>query len=443
MKAALAVLLSALLCVQNVYAMPAKEYIVYEDTAELQENTEEVQEDTQQTAENTDESESEAKDSQETISEETVETEGEAADTQTAGPEVSAPSAVLMEASTGEVIFEKDADTARPPASVTKIMTMLLIFDALADGKIKLEDQVTTSEFAASMGGSQVFLEPGETQTVDTMLKCISVASANDACVAMAEYICGNEEEFVKQMNERAKGLGMENTHFVNCNGLDVDGHVTTARDIALMSREMIRKYPQIHDYCMIWMENITHTTKKGTTEFGLTNTNKLVRQYEYATGLKTGSTGLAKFCVSATAKKNDIEMIAVIMAAEDSKARFKDATTLLNYGFGKCQVYKDESPEKLKDLEVKGGVEDTVPCEYADSFSYLDTSGANLSGITKRLKVKKSLDAPLKKGDKAGSLIYELDGKEIGKVDVIVSQNVKKAGFLDYLKKVVSRFRT
>lgn len=443
MKAALAVLLSALLCVQNVYAMPAKEYIVYEDTAELQENTEEVQEDTQQTAENTDESESEAKDSQETISEETLETEGEAADTQTAGPEVSAPSAVLMEASTGEVIFEKDADTARPPASVTKIMTMLLIFDALADGKIKLEDQVTTSEFAASMGGSQVFLEPGETQTVDTMLKCISVASANDACVAMAEYICGNEEEFVKQMNERAKGLGMENTHFVNCNGLDVDGHVTTARDIALMSREMITKYPQIHDYCMIWMENITHTTKKGTTEFGLTNTNKLVRQYEYATGLKTGSTGLAKFCVSATAKKNDIEMIAVIMAAEDSKARFKDATTLLNYGFGKCQVYKDESPEKLKDLEVKGGVEDTVPCEYADSFSYLDTSGANLSGITKKLKVKKSLDAPLKKGDKAGSLIYELDGKEIGKVDVIVSQNVKKAGFLDYLKKVVSRFRT
>ncbi|EGB90566.1 serine-type D-Ala-D-Ala carboxypeptidase [Clostridium sp. D5] len=423
--------------------MPAKEYIVYEDTAEFQENTEEVQEDTQQTAENIDENESEAKDSQETISEETLETEGEAADTQTAGPEVSAPSAVLMEASTGEVIFEKDADTARPPASVTKIMTMLLIFDALADGKIKLEDQVTTSEFAASMGGSQVFLEPGETQTVDTMLKCISVASANDACVAMAEYICGNEEEFVKQMNERAKGLGMENTHFVNCNGLDVDGHVTTARDIALMSREMITKYPQIHDYCMIWMENITHTTKKGTTEFGLTNTNKLVRQYEYATGLKTGSTGLAKFCVSATAKKNDIEMIAVIMAAGDSKARFKDATTLLNYGFGKCQVYKDESPEKLKDLEVKGGVEDTVHCEYADSFSYLDTSGANLSGITKKLKVKKSLDAPLKKGDKAGSLIYELDGKEIGKVDVIVSQNVKKAGFLDYLKKVVSRFRT
>lgn len=406
MKQVLALLLSALLCVQNVYAMPAKEYIVYEDTQDEQEQA---------------------------AQEEGV----------IAGVEVSAPSAILMEASTGDIIYEKDADTARPPASVTKIMTMLLIFDALADGKIKLEDQVTTSDFAASMGGSQVFLEPGETQSVDTMLKCISIASANDACVAMAEYISGNEEEFVKQMNERAKGLGMENTNFVNCNGLDTEGHVTTARDIALMSREMITKYPQIHDYCMIWMENITHTTKKGTTEFGLTNTNKLVRQYEYATGLKTGSTGLAKFCVSATAKKNDIELIAVIMAAEDSKARFKDATTLLNYGFGKCQLYKDENPDALKDIEVKGGVKETVSCEYTGTFSYLDTAGTNLSGITKKLQLKKNLKAPVKKGDIVGSLVYELEGKEIGKVDVAASENVKKAGFLDYLKRVTSRFRT
>ena len=239
---------------------------------------------------------------------------------ETEGPEVSAPSAVLMEVSTGKVICEKDADTPRPPASVTKVMTMLLIFDALDSGKIKLEDEVTVSEFAASMGGSQVYLEPGETQTVDTMLKCISIASANDACVAMAEYICGNEEEFVRQMNERAQGLGMENTHFVNCNGLDATGHETSARDIALMSRELITKYPQIHDYCTIWMENITHTTRKGASELGLTNTNKLIRQYEYATGLKTGSTGLAKFCVSATAKKGDVELIAVVMAADDSR---------------------------------------------------------------------------------------------------------------------------
>ena len=239
----------------------------------------------------------------------------------TEGIDVSAPSAILMEASTGQVIYEKDADSVRPPASVTKVMTLLLIFDALAEGKIKLEDEVTTSEYAASMGGSQVFLEPGEVQTVDTMIKCISVASANDACVAMSEFICGSESEFVEKMNERAKGLGMENTHFVNCNGLDTDGHVTTARDIALMSRELITTYPQIRDYCMIWMENITHTTKKGTSEFGLTNTNKLIRQYEYATGLKTGSTSKAKFCLSATAEKDGMELIAVVMAANDSKA--------------------------------------------------------------------------------------------------------------------------
>ena len=395
------------------YAMPAKEYIVYEDTEEAAQG-------------------------------ENAEAAGEeGAPAQNAGPEVSAPSAILMEASTGEVIYEKDADTPRPPASVTKVMTMLLIFDALAEGKIKAEDEVTTSEYAASMGGSQVFLEPGETQSVDTMLKCISVASANDACVAMAEYISGSEEEFVRQMNERAKGLGMENTNFVNCNGLDVDGHVTTARDIALMSRELITKYPQIHDYCMIWMENITHTTKKGTTEFGLTNTNKLVRQYEYATGLKTGSTGLAKFCVSATAKKNDIEMISVIMAAEDSKARFRDATALLNYGFGKCQLYKDENPEALSNIKIKGGVEESVPCEYNKTFSYLNTTGEDLSGITKKLKLKKDMDAPVKKGDIAGSLTYELDGKEIGKIDVVVTKDVEKAGFLDYLKKVVGYFRT
>ena len=182
--------------------------------------------------------------------------------------QVSAPSALLMEASTGQVIYEKDADTKRAPASVTKVMTLLLIFDALEAGKIKLEDEVTTSEFAASMGESQVFLEPGEVQTVDTLIKCISVASANDACVAMAEYICGSETEFVARMNERAQGLGMNNTHFVNCNGLDAEGHMTTARDIALMSRELITKYPKIRDYCMIWQENITHTTRKGTRSY-------------------------------------------------------------------------------------------------------------------------------------------------------------------------------
>lgn len=349
--------------------------------------------------------------------------------------EISAPSAILMEASTGTIIYEKDADTARPPASVTKIMTMLLIFDALEQGKIHLEDEVSTSEFAASMGGSQVFLEPGEKQTVDTMLKCISIASANDACVAMAEYISGSEETFVQQMNERAKGLGMENTRFVNCNGLDAKGHETSARDIALMSREMITKYPQIQDYCMTWMENITHTTNKGTTEFGLTNTNKLVRQYEYATGLKTGSTGEAKFCVSATAKKNGIDLIAVIMAAEDSKSRFKDAVNLLNYGFGKCQLYEDTEPEKLKNLPVDGGVKDTVALEYKDTFTYLDTTGADLSQMTKKTELKQSVKAPVKKGAKVGTVHYFLGEKEVGNVEILTKGAVEKAGFLDYLK--------
>lgn len=349
--------------------------------------------------------------------------------------EVSAPSVILMETSTGTVIYEKDADTARPPASVTKIMTMLLIFDALEAGQIGLEDQVTVSEYAASMGGSQVFLEPGEVQTVDTMLKCIAVASANDACVAMAEYICGNEEEFVNRMNERAAGLGMENTHFVNCNGLDAEGHIISARDIALMSRELITKYPQIHDYSMIWMENITHTTKKGTSEFGLTNTNKLVRQYEYATGLKTGSTGDAKFCVSATAEKNGIELIAVVMAAENSKERFADAVKLLNYGFGRCQLYKDDSSDGLQPAKVENGVEDTIDVRRAESFSYLNTDGANINGIERSIEMNQKIKAPVREGDIVGNIIYTLDNTEIGRTAVVAAENLKEASFLDYLQ--------
>ncbi len=394
-----------------------------------------------------------------------------------------------MEASTGAVLYEKDADTRRAPASVTKIMTMLLIFDALEDGKIVLEDEVSTSEYAASMGGSQVFLEPGETQSVDTMLKCISVASANDACTAMAEYIAGSEEAFVKMMNERAAGLGMKNTTFQNCNGLDTEGHLTTARDIALMSRELIEKYPKIHDYCMIWMDTITHTTKKGTSEFGLSNTNKLVRQYPYATGLKTGSTDEAKFCVSATAEKDGMELIAVILGGENSKQRFQDATKLLNYGFGKCQVYEDNDPPKLKPVEVQGGVKDQILCEYADTFRYLDTSGANLAGVTcqvyedndppklkpvevqggvkdqilceyadtfryldtsganlagvtKKAQMKQSVKAPVKKGQKVGELVYKLGEKEIGRVEILAKESCKKAEFLDYLKKVMQKIR-
>ena len=371
------------------------------------------------------------------LAEETTTTPGTEQTSDTA-VEVTAPSAILMEMTTGTVLYEKDADTARPPASVTKVMTMLLIFDALAEGKIQLEDEVTTSEYASSMGGSQVFLETGEKQTVETLLKCISVASANDACVAMAEYISGNEEEFVRQMNLRAEGLGMKHTHFVNCNGLDAEGHETSARDIALMSRELLLKYPEIHNYCTIWMENITHTTSKGSSEFGLTNTNKLIRQYEYATGLKTGSTGKAKFCVSATAEKNGVSLIAVIMGAEDSKARFKDAVTLLNYGFGKCQMYTDENMPSLDPISVTGGIQESISLEYEKKFTYLDTTGANLNAVTSRLQIPDKVNAPVTKGDTVGQRIYYLDEKEIGSVNLLAEETVKKAGFFDYLRKAL-----
>ena len=354
-----------------------------------------------------------------------------------AKPQLDIPcrNAILISIDTGDILYEKEPDAEVPMASITKIMTLLLIFDALKDGKIKLEDSVSTSEFAASMGGSQVFLEPGETQTVDTMIKCIAVASANDACVAMAEYICGNEEEFVKNMNERAKGLGMDNTHFVNCNGLDTDGHLTTARDIALMSRELITTYPQIRDYSMIWMEDITHTTKKGTTEFGLTNTNKLVRQYEYATGLKTGSTDKAKYCVSATAEKNGMELIAVIMAAPDHKARFNDATTLLNYGFGKCNKYEEEKTASIKPVALTRGVKKTIKAEQTEPFAYIDTTGADLNSIEKKKVLKKNLKAPIKKGTKIGEMKYYLAGKEIGSKDIIAGETVDEVSYQSALK--------
>ncbi len=366
----------------------------------------------------------------------TLQAEGQ----QTSGPEITSPSAILMEAAGGNVIWEKDADTRRAPASVTKVMTLLLIFDALEEGKIALEDDVQTSDYAASMGGSQVFLEPGETQTVDTLIKCIAVASANDACVAMAEYISGSEEAFVEQMNQRAEGLGMVNTHFVNCNGLDTDGHETTARDIALMSRELITYYPKIHEYSMIWMDTITHMTRKGTSEFGLTNTNKLIRQYAYATGLKTGSTSNAGFCVSATAEKDGVELIAVIMGADNSKDRFQDAVKLLDYGFGKCTFYVDDA-KNVAEVPVTGGIQEEVSAHMAGEFRYVDITGADLSQIRRKVEVRKGLRAPVEKGDPAGEMVYYLNGKEIGRQKLVASENVGRMRYTDALERAMDRF--
>lgn len=366
------------------------------------------------------------------------ETGGESAGSVT----VTAPSVLLMEASTGKVLYEKDADTRRPPASVTKVMTILLIYDALSAEKIHKEDVVTTSEYAASMGGSQVFLEAGEEQTVDTLLKCIVVSSANDACVAMAEYISGTEEAFVQQMNERAKGLGMENTVFKNCNGLDTDGHVTTARDIALMSRELITKYPDVYEYTKIWMDTIVHKTKKGEEEFGLSNTNKLIRQYPYATGLKTGSTGEAKFCLSATAQKGGIDLIAVIMAAPDVKTRFADAQTLLNYGFSICRKYEDPDWESVqKTVKVERGEEDQVKVVQKSGFSYLDVSGADVSGVEKEVVPKASLKAPVKKGQKAGTVQYLLNGEKIGEVELVAAGDVPAMSLKHAIEDVLDSF--
>lgn len=366
------------------------------------------------------------------------ETGGESAGSVT----VTAPSVLLMEASTGKVLYEKDADTRRPPASVTKVMTILLIYDALSAGKIHKEDVVTTSEYAASMGGSQVFLEAGEEQTVDTLLKCIVVSSANDACVAMAEHISGTEEAFVQQMNERARGLGMENTVFKNCNGLDTDGHVTTARDIALMSRELITKYPDVYEYTKIWMDTIVHKTKKGEEEFGLSNTNKLIRQYSYATGLKTGSTGEAKFCLSATAQKDGIDLIAVIMAAPDVKTRFADAQTLLNYGFSICRKYEDPDWESVqKTVKVERGEEDQVKVVQKSGFSYLDVSGADVSGVEKEVVPKASLKAPVKKGQKAGTVQYLLNGEKIGEVELAAADDVPAMSLKHAIEDVLDSF--
>lgn len=357
--------------------------------------------------------------------------------------DVSAPSVILMEASTGTIIYEKNSHDILHPASITKIMTLILIFDALKNNQISLNDTVTVSEYAASMGGSQVFLEPGETQTVDTMIKCISVASANDACVAMAEHLCGSESEFVKKMNERAKGLGMNDTSFVNCCGLDTDGHMTSAYDVALMSRELITRHPEIHNYCTIWMENITHTTAKGTTEFGLANTNKLIKQYQYATGLKTGSTSLAKYCVSATAKKDDMELIAVVMAAPDYKIRFADATTLLNYGFGKCHIYSDSNEVKIAPIAIEKGTSEFAGLTYEKPFSYISTDGSDLTGIKKTIELPETATAPIKKGDVAGRAVYSLNGNEIGHINILYTKSIDAASYKDYFLKAMQFFLT
>ena len=355
---------------------------------------------------------------------------------------VEAPEYVLMEPETGTVILEKDKDVPRSPASVTKVMTLLLIFEEIEKGNLKLDDTVTTSAHAKSMGGSQVFLEEGETQTVEPMIKCIVIASGNDASVAMAEHIAGSEPEFVNAMNKKAQALGMKNTHFVDCCGLtDSDDHYTTAYDIALMSRELIRKYPEILNYSSVWMDTITHNTRQGSKEFGLSNTNRLIRTYEGCVGLKTGSTSKAKFCVSAVAKRKGITLIAVVMAAPDSRTRVKDASMLFDYGFAKCSLYTDENPGKLPDLKVIKGIKEKTTLTFGKTFRCLSTDGTTFDKIKKKLILPNEVKAPVKKGQKAGELVYYQENRELGRIPVIYAENVKKAGYLDRLKQTAKEF--
>ncbi len=353
---------------------------------------------------------------------------------------VKAKSSILMEASSGTIIKAENENERLSPASITKIMTMILIFDAIHSGKVKLTDMATTSAYAKSMGGSQVFLEEGEQQSVETLIKCIIIASGNDASVTMAEHIYGSEEEFVKQMNERAKGLGMVNTHFEDCCGLtDSDNHYTTAKDVAIMSRELITKYPEVFQYSTIWMEPFIHKTAQGESEFMLSNTNKLLKTNQYVKGLKTGSTSKAKYCVSTVAEKDGVELIAVIMAAPDYKSRFALAESLINYGFSNCKVYKDETDYK-KYIPVSGGEKEKIKMRYR-GFSYVDTKGSDLDKIKREVIMKENIAAPIKKGDVVGKVEYTLDGKVIGENFLEAGEAVKKADYLYTLGKMFRLF--
>lgn len=362
------------------------------------------------------------------------------AETESSKPQLLSESFVLMEASTGTIIHERDMHQVLPPASITKVMTLLLIYEAMEEGSITKETIVTVTDHAASMGGSQVYLEPGEQQTVETMIKCICISSANDACVAMAEHISGTEEAFVEEMNKKAKELGMNDTHFVNCCGLDVDGHVSSAYDIALMSRELMSRFPDVMTYTTTRLDSMTHTTKNGTTEFGLTNTNKLLQQYDGITGLKTGSTSKAKYCLTATATRNEIDLIAVVLAAPDTKTRFKEAATLLNYGFSKCKIYLDDQSGMEPILvPVEKSMEQNASLVAREEFRYISVQKEDLSQITKEFLVYESITAPIEAGEELGMVIYYLNGKELGRVPLVAEETIEEATYQDYLKKILN----
>lgn len=351
------------------------------------------------------------------------------------GIELLTPHAIVMEASTGTVLLEKNKNERVHPASVTKIMTMLLIFEALERGEISLDTEVVTSAYAKSMGGSQVFLEEGEIQTVETLMKCIIIASGNDAAVAMAERIDGSELAFVERMNTRAAELGMNDTHFVDCCGLtDDDAHYTSAYDVALMSRELLVRYPQVTEYASTWMEDITHTTRQGSSSFTLANTNKLLRACHGCDGLKTGSTSKAKYCLSATAEREGIRMISVVLTSPDSKTRFSEAGRMLDYGFSRCRLYRDEDRLPLPEMRLQGMIDQTVKVSYESDFFWLSTEQKDISEIEKTLVWKEDIKAPLEQGTCIGACVYYLDGEKIGESPIVLQEDARKSGYLDWI---------
>lgn len=348
-------------------------------------------------------------------------------------------SALLMEEDTGTILYEQNSHEALPPASVTKVMTLLLIYEGERDGKFEWTDTVQVSEHAASMGGSQVFLEEGETQTAADMTKSIAIASANDAAVAMAEFLAGSEEAFVQKMNERAKELGMEDTNFVNACGLDTEGHVSSAYDIALMSRELMENFPEIKEYTTTWQDSIVHKTRRGEETFGLTNTNKLIQWYDGATGLKTGSTGNALYCLSGTAERDGMGLIAVVMAAPDYKVRFREVMQLLDYGFANYAIEKGrEKGYAMGEVPVEKGMTDTVEAVVAEEISVLVPKGKEAQWETKT-ELLPAVSAPVEAGTKVGELVYLRDGEEVGRVELTAGENVEKANVDTMLRRMLA----
>ncbi|OOB78622.1 MAG: D-alanyl-D-alanine carboxypeptidase [Epulopiscium sp. Nele67-Bin002] len=349
---------------------------------------------------------------------------------------------VLMEASSGQVLKDHNMNDSIPPASITKVMTLLLIHDAVAEGKITWDEQVTVSEHAASMGGSQVFMEVGEQQTVRELVKCIAIASANDAAVAMSEHIGGSEQQFVDMMNEKAQELGMENTTFKNACGLHVEGHVSSAYDVALMSRELITKYPDITKTVTIWMDTIVHRTKRGESEFGLTNTNKMLKWYPGITGLKTGYTPEAKHCVSATAKRDDMELIAVVLGGADSKARFREAGLLLDHGFANYAVKAGpQAGEVLAQVPVVKGVEDTVDATIEESMRFVISKTAKDDNYEYSIEMVEELKAPITKGQKVGELSCLVEDEIVGSAPLVAMNDVEKAGLKNVIPSTLKKF--